>query len=246
MKLNLIHLYGDVMNTYGDWGNLACLRYRAAQRGIETEVRLVSLGDELKAGQADLIFFGGGQDAGQEVVAADLPRLASLLRDEVAAGVGLLSVCGGYQLLGTRYVTAMGQELLGAGALPVETIASTVRMMHNVVVAINPQLSIDRQQAATLVGFENHSGATTLLAAAIPLGRVLKGSGNNGTDGTEGVVHEHAIGTYLHGSCLPKNPHLADWLLLAAVQKRYGETTLAPIDDTLEWQAHRAAVGLKA
>jgi CobQ-like glutamine amidotransferase family enzyme len=171
--------------------------------------------------------------------------LSEVLRHEVEHEVSLLAVCGGYQLLGKRYVTSVGQELPGADVLPVETVAGPIRMMHNVVVAINPQLSIDRQRAATLVGFENHSGATTLLEA-MPLGRVVKGSGNNGADGTEGVVYHHAVGTYLHGSCLPKNPHLADWLLLAALRRRYGEVALQPLDDSLEWQAHRAAVGLKA
>jgi CobQ-like glutamine amidotransferase family enzyme len=119
-------------------------------------------------------------------------------------------------------------------------------MMHNVVVAINPQLTINRRQSATLVGFENHSGQTKLLPGATPLGRVLKGSGNNGADGTEGVVFQHAVGTYLHGSCLPKNPHLADWLLEKALWRKYGQVPLESLDDELEWRAHRAAVGLKA
>jgi CobQ-like glutamine amidotransferase family enzyme len=246
MKLTLVHLYGDVMNTYGDWGNLVCLRYRAAQRGIETRVKLISLGDDLRSDEADIIFFGGGQDASQDVVAADLPRITPTLKQEVKQGVALLAICGGYQLLGSQYITSAGQYLPGAGILPVPTKAGPGRMMHNVVVAINPQLTIPRQPVATLVGFENHSGATILEPGAMALGRVLKGSGNNGSDGTEGVVYNHAVGTYLHGSCLPKNPHLADWLLLSALQRRYAIESLPPLDDADEWQAHRLAVGLKA
>ena len=117
--------------------------------------------------------------------------------------------------------------------------------MNNLVVAINPKLEISRNESATLVGFENHSGRTRLLEGAVPLGRVVKGNGNNGEDETEGVVYKSAIGTYLHGSCLPKNPHLADWLLARALVRRYGIVDLEPLDDTLEWQAHRMAVGLK-
>lgn len=246
MTLHIVHLYGDVMNTYGDWGNIATLTYRAKKRGVEVVVQLVSLGDELKPGQADFIFFGGGQDAGQGVVAQDLGRLSPTIREDVENGTALLSICGGYQLLGSRYVTGSGEELPGANVLPVETIAGQTRMMHNMVVALNPQLDIDRSHGATLVGFENHSGQTKLLNGAISLGRVLKGSGNNGTDGTEGVVYKHAIGSYLHGSCLPKNPHLADWLLGAALRRKYSDIELEPLDDSLEWQAHQQAIGLKA
>ncbi len=243
--LTIVHLYSDVMNTYGDTGNIAALRYRLQQRGIAVEVMSTSLGDELPD-TVDVLFFGGGQDGGQELVATDLPRLAPQIRDLVEDGVPLLAICGGYQLLGKSYVTGNGITLQGADILPVETVAGTNRMIHNVVVAINPQLDIDRSQAATLVGFENHSGQTTLLEGGVALGRVLKGSGNNGSDGTEGVVYKKAVGTYLHGSCLPKNPHLTDWLLRAALERKYGHTDLAGLDDRLEWQAHRRAVTLKA
>lgn len=246
IHLSIIHLYGDVLNTYGDWGNIAALMYRAAQRGIQVSVKTVSIGDSLHPGEADLFFFGGGQDAGQDVVSRDMARLKPVLQSDIEQGTALLSICGGYQLLGKYYTTSTGQQLEGLDILPVETVAGPVRMMHNVVVAVNPQLSIDRSQAATLVGFENHSGRTKLLGSATPLGRVLKGSGNNGSDGTEGVVYNHAIGTYLHGSCLPKNPHLADWLLAKALMRKYGQLDLKPLDDHLEWQAHRLAVGLKA
>jgi lipid II isoglutaminyl synthase (glutamine-hydrolysing) len=245
MRLRIAHLYADLMNIYGDWGNIVAISYRAKQRGIAVEVSPVSLGDELMAEQYDLYFFGGGQDVGQEIVAPDLMRIAPILKEEVETGAALLSICGGYQLLGKEYHTAAGEVLSGADILPISTEAGEQRMMNNLVVATNPKLDVDRSEAATLVGFENHSGRTSLLDGALPLGRVVKGNGNNGRDGTEGVVYKSAIGTYLHGSCLPKNPHLADWLLKRALYRRYGEVELAPLDDELEWQAHRLAAGLK-
>lgn len=245
MELRIAHLYPDLMNIYGDWGNVLTMRYRAERRGIQVQIHQVGVGTSLEPGQYDFYFFGGGQDHGQVAVSEDLPRIASTLKQEVEAGAGLLSVCGGYQLLGASYHTADGQDLPGAHVLPVMTAGGDARMMNNIVVAINPQLSIDRSKSATLVGFENHSGRTQLLDGAMPLGRVIKGNGNNGQDGTEGVVYKAAIGTYLHGSCLPKNPHLADWLLQASLKRNYGEVVLAPLDDELEWQAHRAAVSLK-
>jgi CobQ-like glutamine amidotransferase family enzyme len=135
--------------------------------------------------------------------------------------------------------------LAGADILPVETIGEGQRFMNNIVVAVNPKLDISKSESATLVGFENHSGRTQLLENGMPLGRVVKGHGNNGRDGTEGVVYKSAIGTYLHGSCLPKNPHLADWLLRKSLERRYGQVDLDALDDEIEWQAHRVAVGLK-
>lgn len=246
MELVITHLYGTIMNTYGDVGNILALRYRAERRGIEVKVRVLDQHKDLKPESTDLYFFGGGQDAGQETVAKDLPNIASIVTAEVESGVPLLSICGGYQLLGKSYTAGNGRTLPGIGLLPVETMAGDARMMHNMVVAINPQLPIDRRLSATLVGFENHSGITRLLPGAFPLGRVLKGSGNNGSDGTEGVVYKNAVGTYLHGSCLPKNPHLADWLLSKALEKKYGPIELKPLDDSLEWMAHRRAINLHA
>lgn len=245
MHLRIAHLYADLMNIYGDWGNVAAMVYRAKQRGITPEITPISIGDNLRPGQFDFYFFGGGQDTGQELVAPDLLRIAPALKEEVNSGAALLSICGGYQLLGKQYQTMDGQMLPGADILPVETTGEKQRLMNNLVVAVNPKLDINKSEAATLVGFENHSGRTYILESGMALGRVVKGNGNNGHDGTEGVVYKAAIGTYLHGSCLPKNPHLADWLLARSLERRYGKVELEPLDDSLEWQAHRVAVGLK-
>jgi CobQ-like glutamine amidotransferase family enzyme len=245
VRIRIGHLYGDIMNTYGDWGNIVALTYRAQQRGIAISVANISMGDQFDADDYDCFFFGGGQDQGQEIVATDLPRIQESIKAAIERGVPLLAVCGGYQLLGTHYATTTGTDIPGAAILPVDTVAGNQRMMHNLVVAINPVMTIDRSQGATLVGFENHSGQTHLHEGTQALGRVIKGSGNNGQDQTEGVLYKHAIGTYLHGSCLPKNPHLADWLLGKALQSRNIEFTLDPLDDVLEWRAHRTAAALK-
>ena len=241
MELKIAHLYGDIMNVYGDSGNIATLLYRARARQIAVSVTVLSVGDALAAEEYDLYFFGGGQDAGQEIVAADLARITPVLRAEVERGCALLSVCGGYQLLGQSYETSLGHVLPGASILPVNTLNGPTRLMQNVVIALAPSLDINRDQSGLAVGFENHSGRTTLTTGATPLGRVIVGGGNNGLDGTEGVLYRHAIGTYLHGSCLPKNPHLADWLLTKALLAHYGPVVLLPLDDAYEWAAHRRA-----
>lgn len=243
--LRVAHLYGDIMNIYGDWGNIAAFTYRAQQRGLKVQVETVTLGQTIRPQHYHFYFFGGGQDEGQRLVADHLVSQADALKRDVDSGVPLLSVCGGYQLLGHSYTTGDNQVLPGAKILPVTTTAGPVRAMNNIVVAINPQLDIDRTAASTLVGFENHSGRTQLLDQAVPLGRVIKGYGNNGQDATEGVVHHHAIGTYLHGSCLPKNPHLADWFLSKALMAANLPSELIPLDDAVEWQAHQFAVHLK-
>jgi len=237
MRLTLAWLYPDLMNLYGDRGNILALQRRAEWRGIQVEVLPLSLGDAFPKGAVDIVFFGGGQDKEQRLVAQDLLETkGEALRAAIEEGLPVLAICGGYQLLGEYYQPAEGERLPGIGALPVETIAGRRRHIGNVVVETDlfgpPQ---------TLVGFENHSGCTFLKPGARPLGRVLQGGGNNGRDGTEGVVHRNAIGTYLHGSLLPKNPMLADFLLRQALRRRYGVEELAPLEDGLEERAHRRA-----
>jgi CobQ-like glutamine amidotransferase family enzyme len=236
-RLTLVHLYPDLMNVYGDRGNIMTLVRRAQWRGVGIHVRELTVGDDLDPWAADLIFFGGGQDQEQVPVSADfMLQKAQAVRTAVENGAALLSVCGGYQLLGRSYTTVDGRELPGAGLFDVRSIPGPKRHIGNVLVESN----LDGQPR-TLVGFENHSGRTYLGPGLTPLGRVIVGAGNNGEDGTEGAVYKGAIGCYLHGSLLPKNPWLADSLLMAALRHRTGETTyLEPLDDRLEVAAHEA------
>ncbi len=224
------------MSVYGDRGNVLALSRRAEWRGIPLEVRELSLGDELDAGAVDLIFFGGGQDREQEVVSPDfLQQKGAAVVQAVEDGAALLSVCGGYQLLGSSYTTVDGRELPGAGLFGVRSVPGPRRHIGNVLI----ETELDGQRR-TLVGFENHSGRTYLAAGMQPLGRTLVGAGNNGEDGTEGSVYRGAIGCYLHGSLLPKNPWLADRLLRDALVHRRGEpVSLGPLDDRLEEGAHQ-------
>jgi CobQ-like glutamine amidotransferase family enzyme len=235
--LRLVHLYPDLMSVYGDRGNVLALVRRAEWRGIEVEVQELSVGDSLDARQADLIFFGGGQDREQAVVSPDfLKQKGSAVREAVEDGAALLSVCGGYQLLGQSYTTVDGQELPGAGLFDVRSVPGPKRHIGNVLI----ETYLD-DVPRTLVGFENHSGRTYLGPGIRPLGRTVVGAGNNGEDQTEGAVYMGAVGCYLHGSLLPKNPWLADRLLAAAVTHRLGEPVrLMPLDDRLEEEAHQS------
>lgn len=235
--IRLVHLYPDLMSVYGDRGNVLTLTRRAEWRGIQIQVRELSVGDVVDPSDIDLVFFGGGQDREQAVVSPDfLRQKGPAVRDAVENGAALLSVCGGYQLLGRSYTTVDGQELPGAGLFDVRSVPGPRRHIGNVL--INTWLG---GAARTLVGFENHSGRTYLARSMDPLGRVVVGAGNNGEDGTEGCVYLGAIGCYLHGSLLPKNPWLADRLLAQALTHRLGSpATLDPLDDELEQEAHDA------
>ena len=213
-----------------------CLTKRCEWRGIKVIVKNFSVGKKLSRGNVDLFFFGGGQDQQQELVARDLGKSGKgkVIRSEIERGVPLLSVCGGYQLLGDYYKPHKGPKLPGISLFPAYTAASYDRMIGNIVI---------ESQFGKLVGFENHSGKTYLKKGALPFGMVIKGFGNNGSDKTEGCIYKNAIGCYMHGSLLPKNPQLADWLLKKALEVKYGEEIkLEPLDDTLELQAHQKAI----
>lgn len=234
MKLRIGYLYGDLMNIYGDTGNIIALKKRAEWRGIEVSIKNISLKDKVKKGDADIFFFGGGQDQSQEIVAKDLQTKGRVIKSEVERGVPLLAICGGYQLLGTYYQPFKGPKLPGTGLFPVYTLAGHDRMIGNIVID---------SFFGKLVGFENHSGKTYLKKEAKPLGKIIKGFGNNGEDLTEGCIVNNAIGCYMHGSLLPKNPELADWLLQKALEVKYGKAIeLKPLDDTLEIRARIAAI----
>ena len=227
-------LFPDLMNIYGDRGNILTLIKRAEWRGFDA--RAVELGRGVTKGmdEVDVFFFGGGQDREQALVYEDLlEHKQTPLEHAVEAGAMVLAVCGGYQLLGHFYQTAEGERFPGIGLIDVRTEAGKKRFIGDVVV----EAAIEGLQPHTLVGFENHSGRTFLGAAARPLGKVVLGSGNNGGDGTEGCLQGGVLGTYLHGSLLPKNPQLADYLIRRAMTRR-GVTGLVPLDDSTELAAH--------
>jgi len=227
-------LYGTKMNIYGDRGNVLALAQRARWRGIEPEVREIGLRDPLPD-DVDVFFFGGGQDQEQVAVSRDLQgEKGERLKAAVDDGASLLSVCGGYQLLGHEYRPHAADALPGIGLFDLVSEAGPERFIGNVVV---------ESQWGELVGFENHSGLTFLGEGATPMGRVRVGRGNNGRDATEGAIYRHAVGCYLHGALLPKNPVLTDWLIEAGLRRRYGAYDLAPLDDAVERAAHESAVG---
>lgn len=243
MHIHIGHLYPSTMSTYGDAGNITCLRQRAAWRGIETTVHNLEVGVDIPK-TMDLYFFGGGQDAAQGWLADDLQRSKGpRLKDDVTGGTPLLSICGGYQLLGRSYIPFAGQPIPGVGLFPVETRASKTRMIGDLVIRADTRLSLSPEHP-TIVGFENHSGKTSFLNKdVVPLGTVFHGHGNNGEDSTEGCVMGSAIGCYLHGSLLPKNPHLADWLLEKACRLHASDFALDSLDDRCEWSAHDYIAG---
>ena len=236
MKIRVGHLYPDYLNIYADRGNMAVLARRASWRGHEVEVEAISIGDVLRPGTHDLLYIGGGQDREQALVAVDLASRAEAVRESAAGGAAVLAVCGGYQLLGRSYLERDGAELPGIGLFPLHTVAGDRRMIGDVL--------LDCDWAGrTLAGFENHAGRTRLDEGAVPLGRVVHGFGNDGESGFEGCRVGRAIGTYLHGPLLPRNPWLADWLLAQALaHATEGEPPeLEPLTDELETEAHQVA-----
>ncbi len=239
--LRIAHLYPDQMNIYGDRGNILTLQQRCQWRGIGAAVVGVQPGQHVDWAQFDLAFFGGGQDSGQALVAADfVERQAAELRAAVADGLVLLAICGGYQLLGHYFLTHTDEKLPGVGILDVHTVGGAQRLIGNIVVR-TPDLALGPGAPPELVGFENHSGRTYLGSDVRPLGQVVQGFGNNGEDGTEGARSNNVFGCYMHGSLLPKNPHFADHLLQLALNRRSGDA-LPPLDDELELAAHRGMV----
>jgi CobQ-like glutamine amidotransferase family enzyme len=239
VRIRVGHLYPEYLNIYADRGNIAVLARRAALRGAELEVRALSLGDELRPGEHDLLYVGGGQDREQALVAPDLASKGPAIAEAVARGVALLAVCGGYQLLGRSYRGQDGSVMPGAGVFPHETVAGGTRMIGDVLL----ECRLDDGTVRQVAGFENHAGRTLLDPGATPLGRVLYGFGNDGESGYEGCRVGTAIGTYLHGPLLPRNPWLADWLLAQALAHATGgpPPELEPLDDALEHEAFRVA-----
>ena len=234
MRITVAHLYPNYLNIYADRGNLAVLAERARRRGVEFAVRSVGPGDEMPA-EVDLYYVGGGQDREQALVAPDLAARGPALSEAVTDGAVVLAVCGGYQLLGRFYRDRAGHEQPGAGLFPLYTLAGERRMIGDVLV----ECELESGERRTVVGFENHAGRTILDDGAQPLGRVVAGFGNDGESGQEGCRVGNALGTYLHGPLLPRNPWLADWLLARAVNHRAGAMPhFDALPDVLEAEAH--------
>jgi lipid II isoglutaminyl synthase (glutamine-hydrolysing) len=240
VKVVIGHLYPAYLNIYADRGNIAVFERRAAWRGIELEVDEVGPGEELRPGAHDLLYIGGGQDREQALIAPDLAAKGESVKAAVEAGAALLAVCGGYQLLGRFYRDRSGVELPGVGLFPLHTVAGERRMIGDVLL----ECELEPGDRRTLAGFENHAGRTYLDHGAEPLGRVVTGFGNDGESGSEGCRVGRALGTYLHGPLLPRNPWLADWLLAQALGHRLGEPPqLEELPDALEAEAHAVSLG---
>lgn len=239
MELNICHLYPDLLNVYGDMGNILILKHRAEARGINVNIINVSLNDKFNKDDYDIVFFGGGQDYEQSIVSDDLKELKrDSIKDYIEEEKVLLAICGGYQLLGNYYTTPDGEKLEGLKILDIYTEAGDTRFIGNTVI-FNEYLN------QTYVGFENHSGRTFLGEGLQPLGKCISGFGNNGKDGFEGCIYKNTIGTYFHGSLLSKNPELADRLLTLALNKKYNKNIeLEPLDDTLELKAKEYIINL--
>ena len=236
MELNICHLYPDILNLYGDRGNIITMKRRLEDRGIKVNIDECSIGQPLNEDKYDIFFIGGGQDFEQEVLLRDLSSgKAQDIRTAVEEEKTFLAICGGYQMLGEYYKTWDGVQLDFIGAIGVHTIGAKERMIGNYMFRTTPESG-----DTVVVGFENHSGKTYLSEQVAPLGMMLSGNGNNGEDKTEGARYKNVFGTYSHGSLLPKNPVLCDFILQTALNHRYdGAEPLAPLDDTLELNAHR-------
>ena len=232
-RLTIAHLYPEAMNIYGDTGNVIALARRLEWRGLEVAVDRIAVGMPYDFTRADIVVAGGGEDRSQGQVATDLAQRSGGIREAAAAGVVFLAICGTYQLLGHRFVTAAGSEMPGIGLFDMETFAEPGRMIGNIVVDT---------AWGSIVGFENHSGRTHLAPGQHALGSVVRGHGNNGKTGDEGAVTGNVFGSYLHGAMLPKNPAFADELIGRALRRRFGETAaVETLDDSLEERAAAAA-----
>lgn len=228
--IQILFLYPNEMNIYGDTGNVIVLKQRLLWRGIEAEVTFHHPGKPFNH-QPDIIVGGGGQDSGQRKVFTDLLANSKKLHELADNGVPMLMICGLYQLFGNRFVTHEGDDMPGIGIFNIETHATNQRLIGNVAVETD---------FGTLVGYENHSGQTTLLENQKPFGRVIKGHGNNANDTHEGAVYKNVFGTYMHGSLLPKNPEFADTLLGIALKNRGLDIELLPLNDSHAHDAHKA------
>ncbi|MDH6365390.1 CobQ-like glutamine amidotransferase family enzyme [Enterococcus sp. PF1-24] len=221
-QLNLAHLYGNLLNTYGDNGNLLILQYYAKKMGITLTTEIVSLHQAFQPEKFDLVFFGGGQDYEQTIVSKDIQGKKDALTNYIENDGVILAICGGYQLLGHYYTGANGEKIAGIGALDHYTLSQDNNRFIGDIVIHNEEFN------ETYYGFENHNGRTFLGKGERPLGKVIEGHGNNGDDNSEGVIYKNVFGSYFHGPILARNEHLAIRLLKLALTKKYGEDIQLP------------------
>ena len=229
MKITIAHLYPDLLNLYGDRGNITSLVYRLKKRGIEAVVNEYELSDNINFEDTDIIFIGGGSDREQLLVCNRLREFKDEINNYADRGGCIVAVCGGYQLLG-KYYKLENETVPGIELLDIYTEQGSGRLIGNIV--LESELTGDK-----IVGFENHGGRTYINSHK-PLGKVVYGFGNNDSHDYEGVVWKNVIGTYLHGTLFPKNPKLADYVIQKAIERRYGDFELVPLDDKIEYMAH--------
>ena len=234
MKLTIGHLYPDLLNLYGDRGNIQCFRKRLEWRGIEAEVIPFLSGDKIDFSKLDIVLLGGGSDREQELVCGYLKEIKADFKNYVEQGGVVLAVCGGYQLLGKYYTAPNGEKIQGLGILDIYTEAGNNRFIGDTII-------YNEDFNETYVGFENHSGRTYLNGLK-PLGKCIHGYGNNGSDGYEGCIYKNTYCTYFHGSLLAKNPELADRFIKTALEIKYSEVALEKLDDSLELKAKEVII----
>jgi CobQ-like glutamine amidotransferase family enzyme len=241
-EINICHLYPDLLNLYGDRGNIITLSKRCEWRGISFNITNISCGDLFDHTRYDMIFIGGGQDYEQEILKKDLlEQKADEIKNAIENNKVILAICGGYQLLGKYYKTGDDNIIEFLGALDLWTIAGNDRLIGNLVFECDFLKS--QSNDGRVVGFENHSGRTFLGEGIKPMGRVISGFGNNAQDGFEGAIYKNTYCSYSHGSLLPKNPVFADYLISLALKEKYDDfTALSPLDDQLEQLCHDTVI----
>lgn len=235
MEINICHLYPDLLNVYGDLGNILVLKHRCEKRNIKVNIHNLSLGEYFDETLYDIVFFGGGQDYEQSIVSADLVQYKrESIKKYIESDKVFLAICGGYQLLGKYYTTPEGEKLEGLNILDIYSEGGDTRFIGNTVI-------YNEEFNETYVGFENHSGRT-YIGTLKPLGKCIHGYGNNGEDGYEGCIYKNTYCSYFHGSLLSKNPELADRLISQALTLKYSEIKLPSLDDTLEKKAKEVII----
>ena len=231
--ITILQLYPNDMNIYGDWGNVLVIKRRLEWHGYTANIIEYNPGDTFPDG-VDMVIGGGGQDSGQDKIQQDLLGISNKLHELAEADVPMLMICGLYQLFGKFFKTQDGHVIEGINLLDIETHAGPERLIGNIVTKSH--------EFGEIIGYENHSGQTFLGKGVQPLGMVIKGAGNNGQDGTEGARYRNVLASYLHGSLLPKNPAIADFLIEKAITKKYGDFTPTVIEDRFAELARTIAI----